>query len=148
MQKADLSTQSVCFLWSLASGVILGFLYSLFYVVRSIKPSSKTLTLITDILFMIFFAFVTLIFSIGFTDGIVRYYVVFGELAGFFVFRFTVGRLIRGITHRIFMVLSKIRGFFQKNISVFSKKLLKARDKMLYNIEKKNHTSMDSEKGE
>lgn len=148
MRDANLSAQFSCFLYSLLSGAILGAVYTVLSFLRSSNPKGKIRIFILDILFMVIFAFLTMIFSIGFTDGIVRYYVVAGEIAGFFAWYLSLGRLICKAFGKVFSVLCKIRAAFRKNITVFSKKLLKARDKMLYNIEKKNHRDMDLTKGE
>lgn len=141
MLDVNLSDQTYTFLCSLLSGVLLGALYSVFKCIRRLFADGKISTVIIDVLYMLVFTVVTTLFSIGFTDGFVRYFVVAGEITGLLVFKFTVGFLIDKLFGVIFKGFSKIKRIFQKNISVILKKLLKARHKMLYNIENKKAKS-------
>ena len=133
MLDVKLSEQTYTFLCSLLCGISLGFLYVVFKCLRKTFSNRKTPTVILDIFYMIIFTFITVLFSIGFTDGFVRYYVVAGEIIGVFAFRFTIGIAFYKLFELAFKAFSKIKRIFQKNISVILKKLLKARHKMLYN---------------
>ncbi len=133
MLDVKLSDQTFTFLCSILSGLILGVLYSVFKCMRRLFSDRRIPTVILDVLYMLVFTVVTTLFSIGFTDGFVRYFVVAGELMGLLGFKLTLGFLIDKLFMVLFKAFSKIKRIFQKNISVFLKKLLKARHKMLYN---------------
>lgn len=148
MIDVKLTDQTLTFLCSLLSGVILGGVYILFKCIRNTFKNRKISTAVCDILYMLVFTVITCLFSIGFTDGFVRYYVVAGEIAGFFAFRFTLGFVIYKLYELLFKLFSKNKRIFQKNISVFLKKLLKAGHKMLYNKINKRTNRVNSKKGE
>lgn len=133
MLDVNLSSQNYIFLCSLLSGLTLGIGYTFFKCIRTAFGNRKVPTVICDITFMLVFTLVTYLFSIGFTDGFVRYYVVAGELIAFFAYKFTLGLLFDKLFVVLFKLFCKISSFLQKNISSFAKKLLKASHKMLYN---------------
>lgn len=133
MLDVNLSSQSYTFLCSLLSGLILGVTYTFFKCIRTGFNNRKIPTVVCDIAYMLIFTLITYLFSIGFTDGFVRYYVVAGELIVILVYKFTLGILIDKLFVTLFKLFRKVYRFFQKNISVFAKKLLKASHNMLYN---------------
>ncbi len=133
MLDVKLSDQTYAFLCSLLCGLCLGALYTVFKCLRKLFSNRKIPTVILDITYMLIFTAVTCLFSIGFTDGFVRYFVVAGEIGGIFAFKFTLGFVIYKLFIISFKGFSKIKRIFRKNISVILKKLLKARHKMLYN---------------
>ena len=142
MLDVNLSSQTYTFLCSLLSGLTLGALYSIFKCIRVAFHNRKIPTAVSDVIYMLFFTLITYLFSIGFTDGFVRYYIIIGEAAGVLAYKFTLGFLF----DKLFLILSrfikKIYRFFQKNISVIIKKLLKATHNMLYNkVNKKDKSA-------
>ena len=142
MQHTDFSSQFLYFSLSLAVGMISGITYSLFKILRGIYSGKISVIVISDILFMFLFTVITLVFSIGFTDGFVRYYVLTGEILGFFLYKISIGKLFDRLFAFMIMILRKSVYYIQKIFVGFIKKLLKASDKMLYNKEYKNHTCM------
>ncbi len=147
MLDVSLSSQTYTFLCSLISGLILGVSYTFFKCIRTAFNNRKIPTVICDIAYMLFFAVVTCYFSIGFTDGFVRYYVVAGEIIIILIYKFTLGRLIDKLFVVIFKLIRKFSRFLRKNISGFVKKLLKATHNMLYNKVNKKTKSTDYQKG-
>lgn len=137
MLEVSLNSQTLAFLCSILNGLIIGVVYTFFKCIRVALKNSKAVTFVCDVCFMLFFTFVTMIFSIGFTLGFVRYFVVAGEIVGLVAYKFTLGRLFDTLFNILFRAFGKFCGAFQKNIKGFIKKLLKARHKMLYNKDKK-----------
>lgn len=133
MIDVNISSQSYTFLCSLLNGLILAFIYTVFKCIRVVFKNRKILTVFCDILYMLVFALFTCIFSIGFTNGFVRYYVVAGELMVLIIYKFTLGILVDKAFFRIFKLLHRFFVFLRKNIAIFVKKLLKANHNMLYN---------------
>lgn len=148
MPEANLSDQIYVFLYSVLSGALCGAGYSLLKTLRATLGFSNIITVVCDILFMLTFTLITVIFSVGFTDGFVRMYVIIGEILGFFAFVLTLGKFINIIFKGVLLFAHNIKRRIQKFFAVFIKKLLKARDKMLYNIENKSHICMAEQKGE
>ncbi|MBQ2687542.1 MAG: spore cortex biosynthesis protein YabQ [Clostridia bacterium] len=134
MLDINLSSQGYTFLCSLLNGLVLAFIYTIFKCIRLAFSNRKIPTIICDVLYMLLFTLFTYIFSIGFTQGRVRYYVLIGEVLAILIYKFTLGWLLDKLFARILKLFRKIYMFLQKNISVFAKKLLKACHKMLYNI--------------
>lgn len=137
MTVVSLSSQSYIFLCSLLCGVGLGAVYTIFKLARGIFNHRKLPTVLLDIGYMLAVTVVTFIFSVGFTDGYVRYYTPVGELAGILMYKLTLGRIFDRLFSLLIKAFFKAYGFVQKNISVFAKKLLKASGKVLYNKIKK-----------
>lgn len=141
MLDVNLSSQTYTFLCSLIIGLILGVVYTFFKCIRLAFNNRKIPTVICDISYMLVFTLITILFSIGFTDGFVRYYVVFAEVLAVLIYKITLGLLLDKFLSLIFKLIRKFCVFFQKNITVFAKKLLKASHNMLYNKVKKKHKS-------
>lgn len=132
-----LSQQGVCFLWSIVCGCIIALIYDLFRLMRLLFFKGKVGTFICDFLFMVTAALVSVIFSIGFSRGNTRYFIIIGEFLGFLTYRFTLGRLSICIFGFIF---SKLFVFFRKSsdkIRKTGKKVLQVTGTVLYNIIRK-----------
>ena len=147
MLDLKLTDQTLTFLYSVLSGMLLGVIYIIFKCLRKAFKNRKLPTVVFDVTFMLVFTAVTCLFSIGFTNGFVRYYVIAGELAGFILVKLTLGIALYKLFELIFKLFSKISGIFQKNIAVFVKKLLKASHNMLYNIVNKRTNRVNLKKG-
>lgn len=144
MLDVTVSTQVWAFLCSVLCGLVAGAVYSLFGIVRTVSDNNRIMTFLCDVLYMLIFAVITYIFSIGFTEGFVRAYTLAGELTGFLVFKFTLGALVSKSVKWLLKAFRKIICAIQKNISQFAKKLLKQSHKMLYNKHKKK-TSLQTD---
>lgn len=137
MLEVTLSSQLYTFLYSIVCGAAAGVVYTILSFIRTVFKNKRSITFLCDVAFMLIFAVITYIFSVGFTQGFVRVYVLAGEIIGFVVFKLTLGSLSQRLFRYIFSIFSKISAIIQKNISVFAKKVLKQSHKMLYNKDKK-----------
>ncbi len=136
-------------------GFLLGVYYDVFRIVRRLLRPSKITVFFQDCFFFSTAAVLVFLFSLSMTDGIVRWYVLFGVFCGFMSYRYTVGRgLMRciltvcRISSRVYRALQRLvfhpvlcfLGFLyhciekpcKKTRKIF-KKLLKPIDKILYN---------------
>ncbi len=136
-------------------GFLLGVYYDIFRIVRRLLHPSKIAVFFQDCFFFSSAAVLVFLFSLSMTDGVVRWYVLFGVFCGFMSYRYTVGRglmrcilavcriLKRGyrVLHRL--VFHPVFCFFaflyrciekpcKKTRKIF-KKLLQPIDKILYN---------------
>ena len=129
-----LNEQFLCFVWSVACGAVIGVVYDFFRILRLLVFKSKLSSFICDFLFMIIAAFISVTFSMGFTRGNTRYFIVFGEICGVLFVRLTIGRvsiyLIDYISRKILLVFKKI----SDKIGKFCKKVLQVIRTILYNI--------------
>lgn len=92
--ELTLSAQTQAFIYSCALGAMLSVVYTAMGILKIMSPPGKRLLFFMDLIFMLVCTFATFLFSVAMTWGSIRYYVVFGELVGFFLFYLTVGELI------------------------------------------------------
>ncbi len=135
------SQQSLSILYAFILGLFSGLLYDVLKIIRLSFKRRKCLTFALDVLFMVIFAFSTVIFSMGYARGNSRYYILLGEIAGFLLFKLTLGRVILKLWAKILPLISKIikivTGFGAKTF----KKLLQRVNKILYNKDDKKDVS-------
>ncbi len=139
-------------------GFLLGAYYDVFRIVRRLCHTGKWGTFFCDCVYFTTAAVIVFLFSLAFTDGVVRGYVLLGVLIGFAAYRYTVGRSVlrffswiarwgnraavwcRRITSVPMRWLSgffgklweKCQKLFKKS-GIFFKKGLQRRGKVLYN---------------
>lgn len=82
------------FIWSLADGVLLAFVYDVLRFSRRVVKTNDTLINIEDILFFVLSAI--LVFATAYTvnNGMIRSYGLIGCAIGFFLYRIAVGNRI------------------------------------------------------
>ena len=144
------------FLVSCLVGAGLGALYDFFRVLRVAVWSPKWIVVAEDLLYFILCAVITFLYMAGYAQGQVRGYILIGELLGWILYYFTIGklviqlskgliRIVRAIVQTIWKVFTfpfrtlwkvirkfaqSTRAFFVKH-AVFSRKQKKERKKAL-----------------
>jgi spore cortex biosynthesis protein YabQ len=113
------------FLFSLPLGFSLGIIYEPFRFFHKFTSSRNTYYLITDIIFMMICGIVTFFYCLAFLEGSIRWFVLIGEILGFFVYY----RFVTPFFNKIYAPIIK----FSKKI--FGKLLKKGRN-IMYNIRK------------
>lgn len=155
--------QTVLFLESILLGMVLSVIFDVFRIIRIGIPLPSPVIVAEDILYFLICAVVTYFFMLKTTYGQVRGFIIIGEIIGFIIYYFTVGRLVISVSKiiietvkrifklifkilfypfvMIFKVVSKKLGFkFQninKKLTNFKKNTiygLKTRRRILYNI--------------
>lgn len=86
-----LREQTGNFLWSLGFGFSIGLVYDAVRTLRLLFSNGKKAMLTADILYSVFAAFATFLFSLTVTQGRLMAYILFGELLGFFIYYFSLG---------------------------------------------------------
>ncbi len=129
-----LREQMYCLLWSLVLGVLLGIVYDLFRLLRITLCRSKGSVFLLDLMFMLVCAFSCVFFSMGFSRGSTRYFTLIGMAAGFFLYFFTAGRIIRFILEFLFKKIRSLLCLIYNYFSKTSKRVLKVAGRILYNI--------------
>lgn len=129
-----LSQQTVYFLYSILFGIILSVLYDIVRILRFCGFNRAWQIVLSDVLYFVLCAFLTVLFALPFNKGEVRYFVLFGEALGFVLYRFTVGeysaRIYQFFIHIISMLFRKTFKYLIK----ISNKVLKANRFVVYNI--------------
>ncbi len=77
---------------SCGMGFLLGAYYDVFRILRQVLRPGAVRVFWQDILFFITAALMTFLFALAITDGVLRLYLFAGLVAGFFAYRYTVGR--------------------------------------------------------
>lgn len=128
-----LSDQLLCFGCSVLCGLGIGVFYELLRLLRAVFNRSRVVVFFCDILFMVVFALVTVLFSISYSRGVTRYFVVLGEVAGILSVVFTLGRLnVRFLVPAFQKIRQKSRKI-AVNMVKPAKKLLQVITNILYN---------------
>ncbi len=136
-----LADQLLSFAFSLACGVALGLFYELLRLLRVMLGSGKVLVFCLDILFMLVLSLVSVLFSVCFSRGNTRYFIVIGELLGILTIRFSLGRLsTRFFEPFLRKILRKCRKI-TVNMGKLAKKLLQVTFGILYNKFRKKDSS-------
>lgn len=120
-----LSQQISIFICAIVGGLLIGIINEPFRFLRYAGFNSKTEIFIQDIIFMLLSAFITFFFSLCYNKGEVRFFIIFGELIGFLIFRYTIGLLTGKIFGFIFAVIRKIlyilKKFFNVIVTILTK---------------------------
>lgn len=103
-----LREQTFNFILSLGFGFLAGVLYDVVRTVRMMISNGKKAFMIFDIIYAVFAAILTFIFSLVITNGTIMGYVIFGELLGFFIYYTTFGVFVIKMSDKITAFLKKI----------------------------------------
>ena len=132
--EQSFAVQSTAFLYSLPLGAVLGVIYGIIALLRKTLNLKKGTVIALDITFMLLCAVSIFYFSLGFLDGYIRVYVIFGAGLGFFIYRLTIGRLLQRILNPIISWIKRIIMAIFTKIKLIAKKLLKIGYHILYNV--------------
>lgn len=117
----------IMILYSAAIGAMLGVIYDVFRIIRIAvslgekqKPKSNgkrakireavsfVVIFIEDVLFFIIAAIITILFIFMVNNGQVRLFAVTGEIFGFLLYYFTVGRIVLKLAERIIALIKYV----------------------------------------
>lgn len=88
------SVQTVEFLYSALLGVGILVFYDFLRTIRSYIKDSRAITSIFDALFWVCAVFALLVFVMTYTEGRMRWYVLFGAFCGGFVYRAAASEIV------------------------------------------------------
>ncbi|MBE6835236.1 MAG: hypothetical protein E7515_03175 [Ruminococcaceae bacterium] len=104
----SLAKQTYNFFVSVGFGFALGIVYDVFFIIRNLISKRKWVTVVCDVIFTLFSSLMSFLLLLSVTDGQIRFYVILGELIGFFVYYFSLGVFIVKICEKITAVLKKL----------------------------------------
>ncbi len=90
-----LSYELALLLQSVGIGIIFGVVFDALRVVRIIFPHKSWMIFTEDFLFMLFCGFWFFVFSMTSARGQLRAFLLLGAVAGFFLYIYTVGEIVR-----------------------------------------------------
>ncbi len=98
-------------------GIVLGFVYDIFRILRMIVNSKNISIFIQDVLYFIISGIVTFWFVLNFNSGDSRFYILVGEAIGWILYHLTVGNLI-------YKCSNKLVNSFKSKINMIKIKLI------------------------
>lgn len=109
------ANQTLVFLYACLLGAALSVVYDVFRLIRITAAMGRAVIIAEDIVYFIIVSAATFVFMLSFTEGIIRFYVILGELLGFILCHVTLGALI-----------VKLLGGFIKLVKRFLKRIFSA----------------------
>lgn len=110
LYSLSLAQQTKGFLLALGMGFLLGILYDIIRIIRISISRGKPAVIICDILFCALACLCTFLFCLTVNEGEIRLYLVLGEVAGFFVYYFSLGAIIFACSEKIIDFIKKLMG--------------------------------------
>lgn len=162
MYLPTMALQTRIFLLSIGLGFSLGILYDIFYITRLTITKSKYAIYIQDFVYLLSCSFITFIFILALSSGVVRGYILIGEFLGWLIYYLSTGyfvvsfatravnfikttfkkmyelilRPFKWIAHKIYKISKRSKLFVQKKCKKINKKFkmhLKLSRNVVYN---------------
>ncbi|QUH25071.1 spore cortex biosynthesis protein YabQ [Serpentinicella alkaliphila] len=108
MQMYSLSQEAYILLASVYGGILIGFIYDLYKIVRLIFNPKKIATLLQDLIFWVIISLVAFYVLIISNDGIIRFYNFLGFILGAFMYYHILSALV---TRTIIYIVQLTRRF-------------------------------------
>lgn len=102
------ANQAYIFLIAVYGGLIIGVIYDIFRVVRSITQSGKWFTAVIDFVFWVLVAFLLFYMLFKVNGGQIRFYTLIGIALGWSLYRLTIGALVVKTLLKIYEVILAI----------------------------------------
>lgn len=102
------SEHTQLFIYSCISGAILGIVYDIFRTFRIIFPHNSLLVMIEDVLFAIIYVIFTVSFTSAFARGEFRIFYIFGNILGFTLYFFTIGRIAVLVIRKLIGIITNL----------------------------------------
>lgn len=123
MWEINVTNQITTFVLSLCLGGLLCAFCDLLRVAHKLGLDSFWAVFLSDIFFGISSAFITFIFLMARTNGEIRGFALFGQFAGFVLFRITFSRLFFKLLCFLFANIARAIGFIRNKTNTFYEKL-------------------------
>lgn len=120
MWEISSSSQYTCFIYSMILGVELGLIYDFFKIDRIVFKRKSFFVFLQDILFWLIAAFEFFSFSVVFSNGQIRGYLLLGSILGFFIYRLTFSKII----NLIIIPLKRLKNILKKFYLNFINKIV------------------------
>lgn len=129
MYLPTVAFQTKIFFLSIGLGFLLGILYDIFYIFRISFTKGKISIYIIDVFYLLSCSFITFLYILSVSSGMVRIYILIGEIlgwiiyyvsSGYFVVKYvtagvnSIKRFNKKISRLIVIPFKKINGFSNK----------------------------------
>lgn len=111
-----LADQTLAFLYASLLGAGLGLLYDAFRILRIAFPPGKGLIFAQDVVFFVLCALATFLFLLTTIDGVVRMFLLIGELIGAVLYHCTLGQLVMKVAQAIIDAVTAVIRFIIRYI--------------------------------
>ena len=106
-----INQELLLFLYSIGFGLVFGAIYDVFRAIRQMFPHKFLLVFVEDCVFFIIYAIALMCFAVMFARSQVRFYYSIGNIAGFALYHFTIGKAVMHIICRIVLVFRSVFAF-------------------------------------
>ena len=124
---SGVAEQTQLFLYAFGFGFVLGIIYDIFRIVRLIFSGGRGAVFVADILYLAVCAVLTFSFVLTLSSGVLRGYILAGEILGWLVYYFSLGLLCVKVSNRVIRLGRRVlRGTFSllsRPIKFISRKL-------------------------
>lgn len=115
----DINIQFMYFFSNILCGIIIGFLFDTYRIIRGFKNPNKTLTAISDLLFWIFSALLTFIFMLLTNNVNIRYYTFIAFIIGLYLYFKLISKPFLGSLRFVIYYIMKSFRFLFRMILMF-----------------------------
>ncbi len=109
--ESPLLWANTLFLQSILLGFLFGLLYEVFRFLRLAIPHPDLVTNLEDLIFFLPATLLFLFFTFAFSDGVIRWFSLFGVLLGFFLYRNTLGKILWLLSREILALIRAVLFF-------------------------------------
>lgn len=117
-----MASEVLIFFQAVGIGAVLGIGYDLFRILRLAFPRGKVLIFFEDVIYFAFVSICSFSFILTQTNGILRAFILFGELLGATIYFFTIGCLVMKAAGAIIRIIEKL---FRLLYKVFVRPILR-----------------------
>lgn len=111
---SGVAQQTQLFLYAFGFGFVLGVLYDVFRIIRLILSGGKSAVFVADILYLAVCTLLTFYFALVLNSGVLRGYILAGEILGWLVYYFSLGVIVVRISNRVISTCRKaLSGFIR-----------------------------------
>ncbi len=114
----SMQSQFFLFLYSIAVGGIIGFIYDIFRIIRKTFPHNNIFVNIEDILYWLIVTFIAFYFLLNYNNGEIRFFNIIGLFLGMSLYFLTFSKLILKVSITIIHIIERILKIIIKIISV------------------------------
>ena len=120
-----LAEQTEIFLYALGFGFLLGILYGIFRIMRTLIPHSKAVIFLSDLIYFAVCTFLIFCFILITDSGNLRGYVMFGVSLGWAVCYFSFGAILAKICNLLSDLIRSVFSSFLRHFTQLVQPILK-----------------------
>lgn len=110
----NIAGQTISFFQACLLGAVLGILYDVFRILRVAFPAGKGAVFVQDIIFWFLCSVVTFLFLLSSVDGVIRMFLIIGEIIGGVLYHMTIGVVVMKISETIIGAIKAVLNFVIK----------------------------------